>query len=102
MSPTVVVDVEFLDRQDPQKIEVFRSVFDAWYAVAGSGGFADDEFLPSGEVAIFTENELQVTSVGMQVVYEGAQVGESGFNVLTNTLIHFHGSIAPLERVEIT
>ena len=101
MSPTVVVDAEFTDRQEPRSVEGFRGVFDAWYAVAAAGGFADDQFLPTGEVAIFVENELQITSVGMQVVYAGAQVGESGFDVLTNTLAHFHSALARLERVEI-
>lgn len=101
MSPTVVVEVEYLERQDAQRMQVCRSVFDAWYAIAAASGFADDEFRPSGEVAILVENELQITSVGMQVVYERAQVGKSGFNVLTNTLTHFHCSIARLESVEI-
>lgn len=101
MSPTVVVDVEFLDRQEAQRMQVCRGAFDAWYAVAAAGGFADEEFRPSGEVAIFIENELQITSIGMQVVYERAQVGKSGFNVLTNMLTHFHSSVARLERVEI-
>lgn len=101
-SPTVVVDVEFLDRQDAQCIQVCRGAFDAWYAVAVAGGFADKEFRPSGEAAIFIENELQITSIGMQVVYTRAQVGESGFNVLTNMLTHFHCTGARLELVEIT
>jgi len=82
-------------------MQVCRGAFDAWYAVAAAGGFADEEFRPSGEVAIFIENELQITSIGMQVVYERAQVGKSGFNVLTNMLTHFHSSVARLERVEI-
>lgn len=100
-SPTVVVDVEYLDRQEAQRLQVCRGAFDAWYAVAAAGGFADEEFRPSGEAAIFVENDLQITSVGMQVVYARAQVGESGFNVLTNMLTHFHHSVARLELVEI-
>lgn len=101
VSPTVVVDVEFSDRQDVQRMQVCRDAFDAWYAVAAAGGFADEEFRPSGETAIFIENELQITSIGMQVVYARAQVGESGFNVLTNVLTHLHCSVARLELVEI-
>lgn len=100
-SPTVVVDVEFLDRQNAQRIQVCRGAFDAWYAVAAAGGFADEELRPTGEIAIFIENELQITSVGMQVVYARAQVGESGFNVLANMLMHFHFTVARLELVEI-
>lgn len=100
-SPTVVVDVEFLDRQEAQRMEVCRAVFDAWYAVAAAGGFADEEFRPSGERAIFVENELQITSIGMQVVYARARVGESGFNVLTNMLTRFHWEVARLDQVEI-
>lgn len=101
LSPTVVVEAEFVKRQDPEAMEAFRGPFDAWYAVAAAGGFADDEFRPSGEVAISIENELQITSVGLQVVYADAQVGESGFNVLTNMLTHFHSSLTQLRQVEI-
>jgi hypothetical protein len=101
-SPTVVVDIEYLDRQDPQHMQACRGAFDAWYTVAAAGGFADKEFCPSGEVAILIENELQITSIGMQVVYSRAQVGESGFNVLTNMLTHLHCTGARLGLVEIT
>lgn len=101
VSPTIVVEAEFLKRQDARQMEAFRDAFDAWYVVAVAGGFADEEFHPSSEPAIFIQNDLQITSIGLQVVYEHAQVGEFGFNVLTNMLTHLHGAVAHLDSVEI-
>ncbi|MFT7774182.1 hypothetical protein [Roseateles sp.] len=101
-SPTVVVDVEFVDRQDAERWQPCRDEFDAWYLVAAAAGFSDEEFRPSEEVAIVLENELQITSIGMQVVYGRSRVGRSGFQVLTNMLTSFHYGLGGLALVEIT
>jgi hypothetical protein len=102
-SPTVVVDVEFRRRQEARKLEYIRTVFDSWYEVAAHGGFADlDLHQPTGEATLFVENELQITSVGMQIVYERVATSESAFFSIANFLGKFHYKAAEIQSVAIT
>lgn len=99
---TVVVDVEFSERQKAEHLQDARRIFDAWYMIAAYGGFADDFYLPNGRIALYIENELQITSVGMQIVYSDVATSEDAFYSLNNLLTCFHYKVAKLDSVSIS
>ena len=100
--PQVVVEAEFVERQDVNKLDIFREVVDAWYLLASKNGFVDFNAPLTEHLSITIENDLQITSIGMQVVFDKVMIAEAGFHVFINMFTFFHHSVAPLYRVSIS
>ncbi len=100
LNQQVVVETEFAERQNGDVLKEVGDIFNSWLTLASYLTMSNEEAVED-EIPYYIENELQVTSIGAQVVLDDVRLPEEGFYILVNMLSSFHQRSAKLEEVRI-
>ena len=99
-SPEVLIEVEFANDQDEAVLKIFEDAFESWLALAVSGGFADEDYLP-GETRIYPVDDPRSFPDGIMFNLDDVYIADEAYDCLENIFYRLHFKVASIASLLI-
>jgi hypothetical protein len=98
---TVAIELEFREPQAANVRERINKVIGDWFAAAGWGAYADDQFPLPGSTVILAPQVMTTNELGITWYIEEFFCSDAVFHGLVNCLERISLTLAPIRRVTV-